>query len=214
MLVIDGTQPALQAAVAEKARDKGIQVLLNASQLSGGMGELLSLSDIVIAPSALPTSSRPRTTWATACARFSTSAARRTANHGRIRRGWPRRHEAGRAGSPRHFVADTSGAGDAFAGAFAFAHMRGWPSSEPSLSPTPPRVSCVAVSARASALPRWKKPLPRSAAISRDRGADAATCWARRRVPGRKCCGKAWKPHWAVRRLVKSESSPTLRLLR
>ena len=25
------------------------------------------------------------------------------------------------------FVADTSGAGDAFAGAFAFAHLHGWP---------------------------------------------------------------------------------------
>ena len=48
MLCIDGYEPALQAAIAEKARAKGITVLLNAASLSGGMGELLALSDIVI----------------------------------------------------------------------------------------------------------------------------------------------------------------------
>jgi sugar/nucleoside kinase (ribokinase family) len=48
LLCIDGSQPAVQAVVAERARAKGVTVLLNASQLSGGMGELLSLSDIVV----------------------------------------------------------------------------------------------------------------------------------------------------------------------
>jgi sulfofructose kinase len=49
LLYLDGYQPALQAAIAERARAKKIPVLLNAGHLAGGMGELLSLADVVIA---------------------------------------------------------------------------------------------------------------------------------------------------------------------
>jgi len=128
MLVIDGSQPALQAAIAEKARDKGITVLLNASQLSGGMGELLSLSEIVIGSERFAHELAPADNLG--------DSLREILNLG------PRVAliTMGESGSISLegttlveqealdvFVADTSGAGDAFAGAFAFAHMHGWP---------------------------------------------------------------------------------------
>jgi sugar/nucleoside kinase (ribokinase family) len=128
MLVIDGSQPALQAAIAEKARDKGIPVLLNASQLSGGMGELLSLSTIVIGAERFAHEIAPSDELG--------DSLREILNLGPsvalITLG-----ESGSIGLEGTklveqealdvFVADTSGAGDAFAGAFAFAHLRGWP---------------------------------------------------------------------------------------
>ena len=128
MLVIDGSQPALQAAIAEKARDKGITVLLNASQLSGGMGELLSLLDIVIGAERFAHELAPSDQLG--------HSLREILNLG------PRialitLGESGSIGLEGTklveqealdvFVADTSGAGDAFAGAFAFAHLHGWP---------------------------------------------------------------------------------------
>ncbi len=128
MLVIDGSQPALQAAIAEKARDKGITVLLNASQLSGGMGELLSLSEIVIGSERFAHELAPADNLG--------DSLREILNLG------PRialitMGESGSIGLEGTtlveqealdvFVADTSGAGDAFAGAFAFAHLHGWP---------------------------------------------------------------------------------------
>lgn len=128
MLVIDGSQPALQAAIAEKARDKGIAVLLNASQLAGGMGELLSLSDIVIGSERFANELAPSDELR--------ESLREILNLG------PRialitLGDAGSIGLEGSklveqealdvFVADTSGAGDAFAGAFAHAHLHGWP---------------------------------------------------------------------------------------
>jgi len=127
MLVIDGSQPALQAAIAEKARDKGIAVLLNASQLSGGMGELLSLSEVVIGSERFAHELAPADNLG--------DSLREILNLG------PRvalitMGESGSIGLEGTtlveqealdvFVADTSGAGDAFAGAFAFAHLNGW----------------------------------------------------------------------------------------
>ena len=128
MLVIDGSQPALQAAIAEKARDKGITVLLNASQLSGGMGELLSLSDIVIGAERFAHELAPSDELGDSLREILSLGPRIAL----ITLG-----ESGSIGLEGSklveqealdvFVADTSGAGDAFAGAFAFAHLRGWP---------------------------------------------------------------------------------------
>ena len=128
LLCIDGSQPALQAAVAEKARAKGITVLLNASQLSGGMGELLTLSDIVIASERFANELAPSDELANSL-REITRLGPRTAV---ITMG-----EAGAVALEGTklvqqdaidvFVADTTGAGDAFCGAFAYAQLKGWP---------------------------------------------------------------------------------------
>ena len=48
MLLVDGRNPALHIAAAERARAQGVTVVLDARRLGGRMGELLDLSDIVI----------------------------------------------------------------------------------------------------------------------------------------------------------------------
>jgi sugar/nucleoside kinase (ribokinase family) len=128
MVVIDGSQPALQAAIAEKAREKNIPVLLNASQLSGGMGELISLSHIVIGSERFANEIAPTDKVA--------DSLRELLNLG------PQiavftLGEEGAMGLKDStlveqealdvFVADTSGAGDTFAGAFAYAYLENWP---------------------------------------------------------------------------------------
>jgi sugar/nucleoside kinase (ribokinase family) len=128
LLCIDGTQPALQATVAERARSKGITVLLNASQLSGGMGELLALSDIVVgserfanefAPSdELSDSLREITHLGPRIAVITMGEAGAVALEGT---------KLVQQDAIDVFVADTTGAGDAFCGAFAYAQLKGWP---------------------------------------------------------------------------------------
>jgi sugar/nucleoside kinase (ribokinase family) len=128
LLCIDGSQPALQAAVAEKARAKGITVLLNASQLSGGMGELLTLSDIVVgserfanelAPSdELAHSLREITRLGPRIAVITMGEAGAVALEG---------SKLVQQDAIDVFVEDTTGAGDAFCGAFAYAQLKHWP---------------------------------------------------------------------------------------
>jgi sugar/nucleoside kinase (ribokinase family) len=128
LLCIDGSQPALQAAVAEKARAKGVTVLLNASQLSGGMGELLTLSDIVvgserfaneIAPSEeLADSLREITRLGPSVAVITMGEAGAVALEGT---------KLVQQDAIDVFVEDTTGAGDAFCGAFAYAQLKEWP---------------------------------------------------------------------------------------
>jgi sugar/nucleoside kinase (ribokinase family) len=128
LLCIDGSQPAVQAVVAERARAKGVTVLLNASQLSGGMGELLSLSDIVVGSERFANELAPSDELADSLREI-------------IRLG-PRiavitMGEAGAVALEGSklvqqdaidiFVEDTTGAGDAFCGAFAYAQLQGWP---------------------------------------------------------------------------------------
>ena len=128
LLLIDGTQPQLQAAIAEKAREKHIPVLLNASQLSGGMGELISLADIIIGSERFANEVAPAENIADSLRELLSLGPR----VGVFTMG-----ETGAIGLEDMklveqealdvFVADTSGAGDAFAGAFAFAYLAGWP---------------------------------------------------------------------------------------
>jgi len=128
LLVIDGTQPALQAAIAENARDKGITVLLNASQLSGGMGELLSLSDIVIGSERFANELAPSEELSDSLHEILNLGPKialvTLGEEGSI---GLEGNKLVRQEALDVFVADTSGAGDAFAGAFAYAHMQGWP---------------------------------------------------------------------------------------
>ncbi len=128
VVCIDGYQPALQAAVAEKAREKGIIVLLNAGHLVGGMGELLALSDIVIgserfasefAPSDdLRESLREITRIGPRVAVITLGDAGAMALEGT---------KVVQQDAIDVFVADTTGAGDVFCGAFAWTVLQGWP---------------------------------------------------------------------------------------
>jgi len=49
MLYLDGAMPAVQIAAAERARATGVRVFLDVRRVDPGLGELLSLSDIVVA---------------------------------------------------------------------------------------------------------------------------------------------------------------------
>jgi sugar/nucleoside kinase (ribokinase family) len=128
LLVLDGYQPALQAAIAEKAREKSIPVLLNAGHLGGGMGELLALSDVVIgserfasefAPSdKIEDSLREITRLGPRIAVITLGAEGAVALDG---------DKLVQQEAIDVFVADTTGAGDVFCGAFAYAHSLGWP---------------------------------------------------------------------------------------
>jgi len=128
LLCIDGSQPALQAAVAERARAKGVTVLLNASQLSGGMGELLALSDIVVSSERFANELAPSDEIVNSL---------REIIHLGPRVAVITMGEAGAVALEGSklvqqdaidvFVADTTGAGDAFCGAFAYAQLQDWP---------------------------------------------------------------------------------------
>jgi sugar/nucleoside kinase (ribokinase family) len=128
LLCLDGYQPAIQAAIAEKARDRGIPVLLNAGHLGGGMGELLALSDIVIGSERF-------------ASEFAPSDQIEQSLREMIRLG-PRvaiitlgaEGAVGLEGDKLVqqepldvFVSDTTGAGDTFCAAFAYAWTAGWP---------------------------------------------------------------------------------------
>jgi sulfofructose kinase len=131
MLCIDGYEPALQAAIAERARAKGITVLLNAASLSGGMGELLALSDIVIGSERFASEFAP-SDHIDKSLREITRVGPRVAiitlgNEGAMAL------EGDKLVTQEPldvFVADTTGAGDVFSGAFAYAAAAGWPLEE------------------------------------------------------------------------------------
>jgi sulfofructose kinase len=128
VLMIDGYHPAVQAKAAEKARAKGITVLLNAGHLTGGMGELLALSDIVIgserfasefAPSHdVEKSLREMTRIGPRIAVITLGEAGAMALEDR---------KLVQQEAINVLVADTTGAGDVFCGAFAYATLQGWP---------------------------------------------------------------------------------------
>src|SRR5688572_11765722 len=128
LLIIDGYQPALQAAIAEKARAKGITVLLNAGHLVGGMGELLALSDIVIGSERFASEFAPSDDVQKSLREITRIGPRVAV----ITMG-----DAGAMALEDRklvqqeaidvFVADTTGAGDVFCGAFAYALMQRWP---------------------------------------------------------------------------------------
>jgi sulfofructose kinase len=127
LLYLDGYQPALQAALAEKARAKKIPVLLNAGHLTGGMGELLSLADVVIgserfasefAPSdRIESSLREVTRLGPRVAVITLGPEGAMALEG---------DKLVQQDPLDVFVADRTGAGDVFCGAFAYATAAGW----------------------------------------------------------------------------------------
>jgi sugar/nucleoside kinase (ribokinase family) len=127
LLCIDGYLPAVQVAIAEKARERGIKVLLNASHLHSEMDELLRLSDYVIGSERFAADIAPSDKIERSLAQI----ARLGPSCVVITQG-----DAGAIGLEGDalvkkeaidvFIADTTGAGDVFCGAFAYGVLQGW----------------------------------------------------------------------------------------
>jgi sulfofructose kinase len=131
VLCIDGYQPALQAAVAEKAREKGITVVLNAGHLVGGMGELLALADVVIGSERFASEFAPSDNVEKSLREITRLGPRvaviTLGNEGAVALEGDKLVQQ----EPIDvFVADTTGAGDVFCGAFAYATAAAWPLEE------------------------------------------------------------------------------------
>lgn len=60
LLVIDGSHPDVQIEAAERAKRLNVPVVLDASTLRGGMGELVALADVLIASERYATEVAPR----------------------------------------------------------------------------------------------------------------------------------------------------------
>lgn len=127
MLLVDGRNPTVHIAAAERARALGVTVLLDARRLGTGMGELLDLSDIVIGNERF-------------AAEFSHSSDMKRSLVELTRMG-PKiavitQGEEGAIGLESETlvrqpalsvdVYDTTAASDVFRGAFIYGHLQGW----------------------------------------------------------------------------------------
>jgi len=127
LVVIDGYQPALQAAIAEKARARGVPVLLNASHLGSSVGELLTVADVVIGSerfaAEIAPSDRIEHSLSEICKLGPSCAVITLGDAGAI---GLQGESFVRQDCFDVFVADTTGAGDVFCGAFAYSFHQGW----------------------------------------------------------------------------------------
>lgn len=151
LLVIDGYNPSLQAIVAEKARDKGVPVLLNASHLVGGMGELLGIADIVIGSERFANEFAPSDRMEQSLSEIlrlgPKTAVITMGSDGAIAL---QGDKLVQQGSLDVFVADGTGAGDVFCGAFAYATVMGWQIEKAlSFANTTAGLCCRSIGARA-----------------------------------------------------------------
>jgi sugar/nucleoside kinase (ribokinase family) len=128
LLLLDGSTPALQIAAAERARAQGISVLLDARDLGSGMGELLGLCDIVIGSerfaAEISHSSDINRSLSELVRMGPRVAVLTLGEEGAIGL------EGGavvRRGAVEIEPQDTTGAGEVFRGAFAYATLQGWP---------------------------------------------------------------------------------------
>ena len=128
LLCIDGFNPSVQAIVAEKARENNITVLLHASHLVGGMGDLLGLADIVIGSERFANDFAPSDKFDQSLIDIlrvgPKTAVITLGGEGAI---GLEGDTLVQQGALDVFVTDCTGAGDIFCGAFAFATMMGWP---------------------------------------------------------------------------------------
>jgi ribokinase len=152
VLLIDGMQPRAQIAAAEAAQGRGVTVLYDAGSLREGSGELLALSDIVIASERFLTEIAPRGEPEDSLAEL-----RRLGPHTAI-------VTLGVAGSvgltgqtivreEAHDVepVDTTGAGDVYHGAYAAALLQGLPLERAMrFASVAAGLSCLALGGRAA----------------------------------------------------------------
>lgn len=128
LLYVDGEAPAAQIAAAERARAAGMTVLLDARRMAPGVGELLGLSNIVIASERvageLSRSSDVGKTLLELTRMGADAAVVTMGDEGCVGLHGDKlvRQEAVAVE-----MVDRTGAGSVFRGAFAFAWIRGWP---------------------------------------------------------------------------------------
>jgi sulfofructose kinase len=127
VLLCDGHQPVLQIRAAEKARELGITVVTDAGGVREGMGDLLSLTDVLIASERFAAEVAPRPDLAEVLDELHALGPRVVvvtlgaegsvgSDGGRLVReaAWPVK------------VVDTTGAGDVFHGAYIYALLQHW----------------------------------------------------------------------------------------
>jgi ribokinase len=126
-LLVDGHHPDAQIAAAEQCRERGIPVIVDAGSLREGMGELVALSDFLIASERFVTEVAPRGEVEDSLLELQEMGPRAVI----ITLG-----ESGSVGlygdklvrQPAHEVdaVDTTGAGDVYHGAFTAAFLLGY----------------------------------------------------------------------------------------
>ncbi|MBI2894777.1 MAG: hypothetical protein HYY06_14575 [Deltaproteobacteria bacterium] len=127
-LIIDGHHPAAQVRLAEEARARGIKVVLDAGTLREGMGDLVSLSHILIASERFATEVAPAAELESTLAELRSMGPEMCVitlgQEGSIGTDGDR---IVREAAYEVDVIDTTGAGDVYHGAFLYGVRRGWP---------------------------------------------------------------------------------------
>lgn len=128
LLIIDGFHAEVQIRAAEEARRAGVTVVLDAGEVREGMGELVALSDVLIASERYASEIAPRGEVEDSLIELHRMGPRvvvvTMGGEGSI----------GLEGEklvrqpPLHVeVVDTTGAGDAYLGGYSYGLLRGWP---------------------------------------------------------------------------------------
>jgi sulfofructose kinase len=128
ILLLDGQMPPVQIAAAERAKARGVTVVLDARHLGPGMGELLGLCDVVIGSeifaAEISHSSDMKRSLVELTKMGPRMAVLTLGEEGAI--GLEGETMVRQNALPID-IQDTSGASDVFRGAFAYALVQGWP---------------------------------------------------------------------------------------
>jgi sulfofructose kinase len=152
LLLVDGFQMDAQIHAAEEARRQGIRVLLDAGTISEGMGELVALSDVLIASERYASEVAPRGEIEDSLIELSRMGPRivvvTLGKEGSIGlEGDKLVHQP-----PLQVAAkDTTGAGDVYFGGYAYGLLQGWPLERcMQIASAAAGLSCRELGARAS----------------------------------------------------------------
>ncbi len=128
LLYIDAEMPNVQVASAERARARGARVLLGIRRMGPGLGELLDLADVVIAServaAELAHSSDMERTLVELTKMGPEIAVVTLGEDGAVAL---HEHKLVRQQALHVEIADVTGAGSVFRGAFGYALLRNWP---------------------------------------------------------------------------------------
>jgi sulfofructose kinase len=151
-LLIDGFFAHAQIRAAEEAKQLGVKVLLDASNLREGMGELLALCDVVISSERFASEVAPRGEVEDSLLELSRMGPRITiitlGPEGSIGLDGDKLvHQPPLAVE----IVDTTGAGDIYFGSFSYGVLQGWPLEKcMQIASSAAGLSCRALGARAS----------------------------------------------------------------